>query len=113
MRAVVRTMTERQEILKRMKKIEDYFEQCSADNKLFRPEFECAKTIRDIVGHGSQLTRQEAEEIVKIHNGTNAGQHHSGSGWMDYQLHLRHLLTVDNLKVEIESSSGQMRINAG
>ena len=106
-------MTERQEIFKRMKKIEDYFQQCSLDDKLFEPELWCVKIIREKVGDVNKLTTKQAEEILEIYNETNAGQHYSGSGWMDYQLHLRHLLTVDNFKIEVDNASGRMRINAG
>ena len=106
-------MTDREEILKRMKKIEDYFLRQSSDNKSFEPELHCAKIIREKVGEVIQLTAKDADEILEIFNETNAGQHYNGSAWMDYQLHLRHLLTLDNLKIEIDNASGRMRLNIG
>ena len=96
-------MTEAHEILQRMKKIEDYFQRCSMDNKLFIPEYECAKKIREIAGHGNQLTEREADDILKIYNETNEQKHYDGSGWMDYQLHLSHLMKVNNLNIKIKS----------
>jgi hypothetical protein len=106
-------MTERQEVLKRMKKIEDYFQQNSLNNILFEPEFQCAKKIREKIAVLGQLTIKDVEDILKIYNEANAGRHHRGSGWIDYQLHLRHLFNIDDLKVDVDDLSGRMRINAG
>jgi hypothetical protein len=105
-------MTEREEILKRMKKIGGCFQQHSLDNDLFQPEFLCAKTIREKVETLGHLTTRDAEDILKIINKTNTGQHYNGSGWSDYQLHLKKLFTVDDLKVDIDNFSGWMSINA-
>lgn len=105
-------MTERNEILKSMKKIEDYFQRCSQDNELFKPEFECARAIRHKVESVKRLTTKQAKDVLKIYNEANAGQHYDGSGWKDYQLHLRHLLTVDTFKIEIELPVGRITISA-
>ncbi len=94
-----------------MKKIEDYFQQSSFDNILFQPEFLCAQRIRAKIENIEFLTISDAEDILKIYNETNAGQHYDGSGWFDYQLHLRLLITIDNLKVDMDNTSGRMRIN--
>jgi hypothetical protein len=103
-------MTERLEILERMKKIEGYFQRHASENKAFNPEFECARAIRERVVQGNHLTIQDVHDILKICNETNAGPHYNGSGWLDYQLHLRHLLTVDGFIVDVDNNSGQMRI---
>lgn len=106
-------MTDRQEVLKRMKRIEDYFQRNSLDNVLFQPEFLCAKTIRERIETIGHLTTQDAEDLLKIYNETNAGQHYDGSGWFDYQLHLRILFKIDNLKAEVDFTTGRISINAG
>jgi hypothetical protein len=106
-------MTERQEVLKRMKKIEDYFQKNSLNNILFEPQFQCAKAIREKIGDLGQLAVKDVEDILKIYNEVNAGRHDNGSGWLDYQMHLRHLFNIDDLKVDVDDLSGRMRINAG
>ena len=91
--------------------IEDYFQQNSLNNVLFQPEFECAKTVREKTVE--RLTGKNAEDILRLYNETNAGQHYNGSGWFDYQLHLKQLLIIDNFKVQVDNSSGRMRISGG
>jgi hypothetical protein len=103
-------MIDRQEVLKKMKKIEDYFQQNSLNNALFKSEFECARTIRGIAEKLESLTSEDVAYILNVYNETNAGEHYSGSGWLDYQLHLIHLLTIDNFEIQVDNSSGQMRI---
>jgi len=103
------TMTERQEILGRMK-IEDYFERYSINNKLVEPEYACIKVIREKLESATQLTMSDAEEILKIYNRTHDLQQYHGSGWLDYQLHLRSLLTVDNFQIEVDKRNGRMRL---
>jgi hypothetical protein len=93
-------MIERGEILTRMKSIENYLQDCSTNDILFKPELDCAKAIWQIVENSVQLTAENAEEIIRIFNHTNATPHYNGSGWIDYRLHLQRLLTVDNFNIE-------------
>lgn len=93
-----------------MKKIEEYFQRYSSDNNLFQPEFLCARAIRQKVEGAGRLTTGDAEDILKIYNETNVGQHDNGSGWLDYQLHLQHLLSIDNIKFDVDNSSMQIRL---
>jgi hypothetical protein len=104
-------MTERQVVLERMKKIEDYFQYNSLRNVLFHPEFVCASIIREKSEVAEFLTNKNAEDILKVYNETNAGDHYDGSGWQDYQLHLINLLTIDGFDIQFDNSSGHMRIS--
>jgi hypothetical protein len=95
-------MAEREKILKEMKKIEAYFQQYSSGKDLFHPELLCAKTTRKkiekVTGH---LTTRDVEDILKIYNETTTGSHYDGSGWLDYQIHLRQLLTIDSFNIDV------------
>ena len=92
----------KKEILTRMEKIEGYFGSLSETNELFKPEFDCAKKIRELLVKKNKLTLQDVESILKIYNDTNDGKHYNGSGWLDYRLHLMHLLSVEGFRVEEE-----------
>lgn len=92
-----------------MKKIEDYFQQQSSDNDLFLPEYLCAKAIREKLDSLRFIPHKDAEDILAIFNKANSEDHYDGSGWSDYQLHLRALLSLNNLKVDVDNT-GRMLI---
>ena len=95
-----------------MRRITEYFREHSSNDRHFRLEFEAAKRMLDNLDHTSKLNLETATDIVKIYNETTAAGHGGGSGWLDFQLHLKHLLTIDNLKVEIDKSSGRLSVSA-
>ena len=94
-----------------MLSIEDYFHRNARDNELFKPQFECARIIRLHMNGKTQLKMQDVGYILDVYNETNAGIHDGGSGWYDYQLHLRHLLALDNFEVKIDAATGRLRMN--
>ena len=99
---------ERQQILARMRKLEDYFQEHAAHNELFVSEFNCARAVRQVIEHrSSTLNNDEVQEIVRICNDTYAVPHYNGSAWMDYQLHLKHLLAVDNFNLDLKQLNGK------
>jgi len=103
-------MNDRHEILGRMRKIENYFLRNIETHELFQPEFECARTINDLLEKNEQLTTTVAENILSIYNKTNAAEHYAGSGWFDYQLHLIHILKLHNLITEMNHHTGQINL---
>jgi hypothetical protein len=98
----------KREILARMEKFEGYFGSLSETNELFKPEFDCAKKIKELIRQNDTLTPQDVEIILKVYNDTNDGRHYNGSGWLDYRLHLIHLLSIDGFKVEEERLTGRV-----
>lgn len=98
-------MIERHEVLRRLKIFEARFQSSCSISIYFEPEYRCAKAINEKLEDLKCLTRKDAEEILKIYNETNSGEHYDGSAWFDFQLHLRMLFKHDNLIIENEKFS--------
>jgi hypothetical protein len=103
-------MIDRQQVLKEMKSIESYFLRNIATHELFQPEFECARTVNNLLEQNPNLTVTVAEEILSIYNKTNAAQHYDGSGWFDYQLHLIHILNLHNIPTKMDHHTGAINL---
>jgi hypothetical protein len=103
----------KREILARMEKFEGYFDSLSETNELFKPEFECAKRIKELFRQKDTLTLRDIESILKIYNDINDGKHYNGSGWLDYRLHLMHLLSIEGFTVEEENGTGRILKSVG
>ncbi len=103
-------MIERQEVLGRMKSIEDYF--LNTAHQLLQPEFECAHAINELLEQNEELTATVVEDILGIYNKINAGEHHGGCGWSDYQFHLAHILKLHEIKTEIDDRTKRIIIKS-
>ena len=103
-------MIERQEVLGRMKSIEEYF--LTSTHKLLQPEFECAHAINELLEQNEELTATVVEDILSIYNKTNAGEHHGGCGWSDYQFHLVHILKLHEIKTEVDDHTKRITLKS-
>jgi len=84
----------------RMKKIENYFKKHSETDESFKPEFEAAKRVNQIILK-ERITKSDILEVVKIYNETNSKPHYDGSGWMDFRLHLQSLIRKSGMESTI------------
>ncbi|MFD1000290.1 hypothetical protein ACFQ21_13285 [Ohtaekwangia kribbensis] len=103
-------MIERQEVLGRMKSIEEYFS--NATHQLLQPEFECAHAINELLEQNEELTTTVVEDILSIYNKANAGEHHGGCGWSDYQFHLVHILELHEIKTEVNDHTKRITLKS-
>lgn len=92
--------TTRAEITLRMTRLEAYFQHNLHNEKLFTPEYDCAKAINTVVTQTDTLTQPQAEKIVQLINATKSQMHYDGSGWFDFELQVLHLLKVDGFNVD-------------
>jgi hypothetical protein len=105
-------MTARQEVLKRMEKNEDFFLQNIVNNGLFRAELECAKKIR-LELEKEKPTPHDVDNILSTYNDTQIRLNYKSTGWMDFQLLLRHVLEIDGFNVDIDDLTSLMKPVAG
>jgi hypothetical protein len=103
-------MIDPQEVLKKMRRTENYFLRSIAYCELFRPELECAKAINDLLEQNETLTTIVAGNILSIYNNTNAAQHYDGCGWFDYRFYVIHMLRLHGFKVGVNQHTGQISI---
>src|SRR5690348_17200496 len=82
-----------------MKMISAYFQKNTEKFPQFQPEFLAAHTINNIIEKIETLSRDHAHEILEILNDVNNLDHYDGAGWLDYKMHLNHLLNINGFKV--------------
>lgn len=85
-----------------MVRLDRYFEGCIKDNFLFEPESKCSKKILEIISK-NRLEVSDFKEIVRMFNETGEIEHYSGSGWLDYALHLSSYLESFGFEVNLIS----------
>lgn len=85
----------------RMKKFENYFKKHSETDLSFKPQFEAAKQVNQIISKEG-FTKSDIFEVVKIYNEANSKPHHDGSGWLDFRNHL--LLLFKNYGVDTKTT---------
>ena len=77
----------------------DGFKKNIPDNHLFEPEFKTSKKINTIIKQLNQLSRSDAVGLLQLFNDINKMEHYNGSGWLDYKMHLSHLLKINGFEV--------------
>ena len=77
----------------RLKRFEQYYSNHAGEDESFTPNFHAIKAINEVL-QKEQLSMRDIEKAIAIYNDANGKNHHTGSGWSDLRLHLRHLAFV-------------------
>jgi hypothetical protein len=78
--------------LERLKKISDYFGNNTTLSPLFEPEFIASKSINEKLIQSDNLTVAIVTDVVDLINSVEKGDHHNGTGWLDYKMNLSQFL---------------------
>lgn len=105
-------MIKRPGILEGLKLMEEYFLRNIVTSELFRPEYECARKINDLLKKNDAIAKSDAVTIVSLFNETNEGEHYSGSGWEDFHMQLAHLLRIRGVNLEVDVRTRRFTIKA-
>lgn len=94
-------MNNRKELLDKLSWFSGYFKESSQYNALIVSELETATIIFSIIDQEGPINKDVGLQICNYVNKLDELPHHNGSGWWDYLLHLKALLTTDGFKCEL------------
>ena len=77
----------------------EYFKSNIENNSLFQSEFALAEKINSNIAQTDQLSKVDVVELLQTCNGINNIEHYNGSAWLDYKMHLVHLLKLNGFEV--------------
>lgn len=79
--------------------ISKYFERNAESNDGFEPEFIASQTINNWIETLEEIKEDDAKRMIECIDKVEKGLHYNGTGWLDYKMHLLHLLRQNSIPV--------------
>ncbi|GAK77272.1 hypothetical protein JCM19296_2879 [Nonlabens ulvanivorans] len=77
------------------------FESNSKNDKLYLPEYEISNEINEMIKLIDNPTQSDFHKIEELIKNIDKTEHHNGSQWYDYKIHLNALLLENGFKSSI------------
>jgi hypothetical protein len=87
------------ETFKRMSKLVSYFQENSAVNADFLPEFLISDKINTHISRISRLTLRDVQKMISDLNEIENQTHYDGAGWLDYRMHFTALMKINGYEI--------------
>ena len=94
---------------KRMAWLVAQFQNYAFSDASYKPEYEAAKQISEIVSGKKKLSKEDIEGVVTAFNATNDVPHNGGTGWKDLRLHVGTLIRNQKMAYKL-TSEGNIEI---
>ncbi len=81
------------------------FESHSVTDSSFKPEFETARLINQMISKTQPLLKKDVQTMIDIINEVEDQDHFNGTGWLDYKMHCTSIMIREGFKVTIDKSN--------
>jgi hypothetical protein len=92
-------------LLKRLRSLEWYFENSIKNDQAFFPEHETAKMINDYLEGLTNMKRENVLAIISMLNDAEKKEHYNGTGWLDFKWHLGSLFKGSGFSISFQNDN--------